>query len=250
VLLAGAVSAQMVELDSRRESQYRLSEEKMAKELEKSFSVHEVSSADEIWLNSTRILNDLAEKGYRERHEYDVTTYFNRIHYEEMVAKCVSQGVSFKRVFCFRVQNTGLNDELMEWYLRSIESGLVINLDDLNKQTFKRDLLLAFKEHEGDTCATDLTAAHVERINKIICAQSGAMLAGNLTITPLARRMPIDFVVVDYVAKSGGPQEYEVQANFKTAPLTETYVAGTYGKGAYARHYQQLFINVIHPGVV
>ena len=250
LMLGGAVHAGNSESVSKMGSQLVLLEASMAADLRRGISVHENSRADEIWLNSARMLSDLSEKGYGERHAYDVTSYFNRVRYEELVAQCVAQGVSFQRVFCFRVQNKQPSDELMAWYLRSIETGLMVTLEELSKMSFKRDLLLAFKEHEGDTCPSDLTTSHIERINHIICDQRKAMDAGNLTITSSPRRMPMDFVVIEYVAEAGQPQEYEVQANFKTAPLVETYVAGVHGRGAFARHYQQLFKNIIYPGVV
>lgn len=249
-ILGGVSHAVSSEAESRMADRLKKFESRIETELQKRVSVHETSSADQIWLNSTRMLEDLSQRGYKERHAYDVTTYFNRVRYEEMVAQCVAQGIVFRRVFCFRVQGKRPSDELMEWYLRSIVNGAELSIDDLNNQTFRDDLLLAFKEHERDSCPSELSSAHVERLNAIIRAQKAAVDDGNLRFTPLDRRMPMDFIVTDYVRDEGGSQEYEVQANFKTALQKETYVAGTYGKGAYARHYQQLFVDIIEQGIV
>lgn len=250
IIVVSAIHIVLSSSENKTDKRLAQFESTVEAELKRGISVRDASGADNIWLNCTRMLNDLTEKGYAEHRAYDVTTYFNKLRYEEMVARCLEHRVRFHRVFCYRFQNKQPSDELMQWYLTSIQSGRRTTLSDLRNRSFMRDLLLAFKEHEDDPILSEITDREVERLNKIINVQWEAMSRGILTIVPLERRMPFDFIVTEYVSQPGGSPEYEVQANFKTMPLMETYVAGTYATGAAARHYQELFVNIIEPGIL
>ncbi len=215
-------------------------------EFAKSQPVHLVDTPDEIWGRSIDMLEDLARGSHQNRHAYDVSTYPNRIRYEEAVVKVLSAGITFSRAFCWKGQNSVSHDDAMEWLFKSIVSGTV---DFGAIESFEEELCGALRENQNDPPPPAIDPAQRARLETILKAQHDALRKNLLTIKRIPHRMPVDFVAVQYTPAGTNAPYHEAMANFKTSPAADTYVVGTYATGGLAIGYVDLFSHMVHTGV-
>ncbi len=212
-------------------------------EAERKTPVKLVGTSDEIWSTSIDMLRRISVETHHDRHAYDVTSYMNQVRYEEAVCWVLSSEVPFRRVFCFKVRDQAPSDLAVSWFFDSIVKGGSNDLGQI--ADFQRELALAFKETHRDPTPAELDEQHVRRLQTIVNEQHEAFTRGLLQVVSIEHRMQSDFVAINYA--SAAPEDsrmYEVMANFKTTPGSETYVVGTYGSGALARGYVDLFNNL------
>lgn len=215
-------------------------------EFSKRQPVHLVDTPHEIWARSIDMLEELAHGSHQNPHAYDVSTYPNRIRYEEAVVKVLGAGITFSRAFCWKGQNPVSHDDAMEWVFNSIVSGTV---DFTATESFEEELCRALRENQNDPLPAMIEATHQARLETILKAQHEALRKGLLTITRIPHRMPVDFVAVQYTPAGTNAPHHEVMANFKTSPAADTYVVGTYATGGLAIGYVDLFSRMVHTGV-
>jgi hypothetical protein len=240
-----------------REVEKRISSETevMLREFQKRSPVQLVNRPDEIWGFSIRMLRNLPA-GRQNAHAYDVTSYLNRLRYEEAVAEAVAEGISFGRVFCFREQGATAADRALGWFYEKVFSGQSVGIEELQTMPEKEQLefLKAFKEREDDILPEEFTAAHVARLDDVVRRLHKASIRGNLTLKHKDHPAVTDFVGIYYEQLADGLPEdtvrshCEVMANFKTDPAGETYVAGVHATGTLALGYRELFHNCLITG--
>jgi hypothetical protein len=215
-------------------------------EFSKRQPVHLVDTPDEIWARSIDMLEDLARGLHQNRHAYDVSTYPNRLRYEEAVVKVLDAGITFSRAFCWKGQNSAPNDDAMEWIFKAILSGTV---DFTAVESFKEELCGTLRDNQNDPLPAEIDSAYRGRLKAVLEAQHNALRRNLLTITRIPHRMPVDFVAVQYTPTGTNAPHHEVMANFKTSPAADTYVVGTYATGGLAIGYVDLFSHMVHAGV-
>lgn len=209
-----------------------------------------VAESDDIWIQSIAMLDRLSHNPYRDRHAYDVTSFLNRLAYEEAVARVVSRGTPFQRVFAYKKTDSAPSDLAVKYLFDAIMTG------EFDKTGLEDEVMAEFssslKERAEEVRASRLETSDVERIESVVRLQHLAMKRKVLRVKAIGHRMPIDFVAIEYddVTADTDSKKYEVMANFKTEPELETYVVGTYATGKLASGYVSLFREVISKGFV
>jgi hypothetical protein len=228
---------------SEREKKELITQIELVKEeIRKGEPVQLMSHPDDIWTISIRMLEDLITQ--TPGHAYDVTTFFNKIRYEEAVSKVLERGIRFHRLFCFPDQSQRTSDKVLQWFFRKIIDGKPFDKTEI--VDFETELIKAFKERESDTPKAQLDEEDIKRLRNIINRQHNAYHNNFLSLGRLFHHMHIDFVAIEYSSK--GIAECEVMANFKTEITGETYVVGTHARGSLAYGYRDLFNNILFGG--
>lgn len=207
------------------------------------FDVRIIEHPDDIWENSVRILNGLREGKYYDRHAFDVTSFLNKIRYEEAVVNVLDTGVTFDRAFCFNEKSTEISERAMNWFYRKIIDGGEIEENEIDE--IELELRKAFKEKITDDIPKKLDKWHMERLQKMINGLHRHFKSNLLRLKNVPHHVNVDFVLSEYIPKRGERPAHEVMANFKTSIRGETYIMGTIARGTLARGYKEMFTGVI-----
>lgn len=217
------------------------SEQRVLAEFEKGRPVKLVDSPDEIWAISLELIQSLASSrvDYKDRRAYDVTTFLNRIRYEEAIATLVESEAVVDRIYSYSHASPRPADRAVMWFFESIIHGQLLELS----ADIVPHLLVAFKEKTTDQAPAVLEAPHLERLRRIVERQHNAYVNDLLRVHPQRHRLPTDFVATQYLLSDSQGESgriCEVMANFKTEPGRETYVVGVNGRGELAAGYIEL----------
>jgi hypothetical protein len=252
-LLVGVVAIllafyRIFEVDTREtvHRDVRLITNDLTAEIAKGRPVRLADTPDDIWETSVQLLEQLATHPHHDRYAYDMSTYLNKVRYEEAVVRVLNSRISFRRAFCYRVSDQGPADKAVQWFFESIVNGTAVTEDTL--RDLAAEVLSALKDHEADVQPAEITPEIVGRLNQIVQAQHEAYRRGRLNVTAIQHRMPVDFVATEYTPFGTESRVYEVMANLKTDPAGDTYVVGTYARGALASGYVGLYKNMVETG--
>lgn len=207
------------------------------------FNVKIVQHPDEIWENSIRILNELRDGKYFDKHAFDVTSFLNKIRYEEAIVSVLDAGITFDRIFCYNEKNKNQITMAMSWFHKKIIEGEEIKEKEIDN--IELELKRAFKEKTTDKIPKKLDKSNIERLRKIIERLHEHFNSNLLTLKHVHHPVNVDFVLSEYIPKVGENPTHEVMANFKTSLRGETYAMGTVAKGTLARGYKEMFSGVI-----
>lgn len=210
-------------------------------------SVELVDTPDDVWGHSVRILEELASE-QKPGRAYDVSTYMNKIRYEEAVVKVLESGTSVHRLFFFERGSDIEADQALEWFFDCITLGKEVAGADV--ESFQDELCIALKDRQQDVLPS-LSDKNLERLQAVVRKQQLAVRNGFLKIKHLGYHLHSDFVGSSCIRESHDgvrmreAELCEVMANFKTDRFGETYVTGIRAVGRLAIGYRDFFFNVL-----
>lgn len=222
--------------------------ESLQEALREGLAVELTETPDEIWDTSVRMLEDLAT-ARRTGHAFDVSTYMNKIRYEETVTKVLENEIMFSRIFCFERASNAPADLALVWFFDAIVLGEEVSREDL--EPFGIEIRRALKDRQKDKQMENISEDAFERLRGIIQKQRAAYVNGFLRMKQLDYHLHNDFVGISCIRPSltggevGEVEQCEVLANFKTDSMGETYVAGLHGRGILALGYRDFFHNML-----
>lgn len=201
-----------------------------------------IADPNDIWRHSIELLTKLIhEERAENKHAYDVTTYMNRIRYEEQVANVLDNGIRFDRIFCYDDSSDRASDQAIKWFSNKIIEGGEVEREDI--EDFESEIARAFNG------SGQLTDENLKKLNEIIARLHEARAQKKLRIGTLRYPQHTDFVVVKYTPRDAETEVHEVVANFKTDPTGLTYTIGIHGTKRIALEYKNMFENVLGAGL-
>jgi len=201
-------------------------------------SIKLLSDPNEIWRLSIELLNKLIhEERAQNKHAYDVTTYMNKILYEEHVVNVLNSGIIFDRIFCFDVESKRPSDKAVMWFYNKIFEGGEVTYDEI--KDFESEIAKAFNGGEH------LSDEDIKRLEDVIDKLHKARIQGKLRISHNPYPQHTDFVVIKYTPQGATSEEHEVVANFKTDPMGLTYTIGIHGTKRIALEYKNMFESIL-----
>jgi hypothetical protein len=197
-----------------------------------------ISNPNEIWRQSIELIHTLVQTERAEnKHAYDVTTYMNKILYEEAVAEALENGIVFNRIFCFNEDSKRHSDMAIQWFFDKIVEGVDIKHGQV--LPFEDEIAKAF---DGDS--SHVSDGDFERLKAVLEKLHQAREHGKLEISQ-NHPQHTDFVVIKYTPRGSESEVHEVVANFKTHPTGATYTIGIRGRKRIALEYKNMFEGVL-----
>jgi hypothetical protein len=197
-----------------------------------------ISDPNDIWRKSLDLLTKLLHERALDKYAYDVTTYMNKILYEEQVANLLEAGILFDRVFCFDEKSGRCSDLAIKYFCDKIIDGNELQREEI--KDFESEFVRAFNGSTGK-----LSDEQLHRLNQIVEKQHKALIEGRLRIAQNPYPQHTDFIIIKYIPQGSQSEEHEVVANFKTHPSGLTYTIGIYGRRRIASEYRNMFEHVL-----
>lgn len=217
--------------------------------LREGVAVELAESADDIWDHSVRMLEDLASSpmgGYA----FDVSTYINKIRYEESAVRVLDEEKQFLRIFCFDRKSSAETDLALAWFFDVVTANEELG-ERADLDLFKMEICRALKDRQDEKEPESVTVADYDRLKRVINKQREAHKKGYLRMKEINYHLHNDFVGISCIRESlaGGritrAEQCEVMTNFKTDLRGETYVAGIRGTGLLGLSYRDFFRNIL-----